>query len=143
MLEDFDNDSIRRILRVRRRDCVSSVELRRHLHLTSIPAQFVQRRLHWFGHAARRPEGELIKDVPQPTQDSTWRRRSGGQLKTLVTTIKADLESFSLPRIFGYARWRKEWVKVSSELARDRLVRGAFLRDVVNSTVVAGSTRPE
>ncbi len=29
MLEAFDNDSIRRILRVRRRDCVPSVELRR------------------------------------------------------------------------------------------------------------------
>ncbi len=35
MLEVFDNDSIRRILRVRRRDCVLSVELRRRLCLTS------------------------------------------------------------------------------------------------------------
>ncbi len=31
MLEIFDNNSIRRILRVRRRDCVPSVELRRRL----------------------------------------------------------------------------------------------------------------
>ncbi len=50
MLEVFDNDSIRRILRIRRRDCVPSVELRRRLCLISIPAQFVQRRLRWFGH---------------------------------------------------------------------------------------------
>ncbi len=63
MLEVFDNDSIRRILRVRRRDCVPSVELRRRLCLTSIPALLVQKRLRWFGHAARRPEGELIKDL--------------------------------------------------------------------------------
>ncbi len=60
MLEVFDNDSIHRILRVRHRDCVPSVELRRRLRLTSIPALLVQRRLRWFGHAARRPEGELI-----------------------------------------------------------------------------------
>ncbi len=60
MLEVFDNDSIRRILRVRRRDCVPSVELRRRLCLTSIPTLLVQKRLRWFGHAARRPEDELI-----------------------------------------------------------------------------------
>ncbi len=51
-LEAFDNDSIRRILHVRRRDCVPSMELRRRLCLTHIPALLVQRRLHWFGHAA-------------------------------------------------------------------------------------------
>ncbi len=45
MLEVFDNDSIRRILRVRLRDYVPSVELRRRLCLTSIPALLVQRRL--------------------------------------------------------------------------------------------------
>ncbi len=41
MLEVFDNDSIRRILRVRRRDCVPFVELRRRLCLTRIPALLV------------------------------------------------------------------------------------------------------
>ncbi len=41
MLEVFDNDSIRRILRVRRRDCVPSVELRHRLCLTSIPTMLV------------------------------------------------------------------------------------------------------
>ncbi len=92
MLEFFDNDSIRRILRVRHRDCVPSVELRRRLCLTSIPSLLVQRRLRWFGHAARRPEGELIKDLLLPTRPRTWRRRAGGQLKTWATTVKADLE---------------------------------------------------
>ncbi len=48
-----------------------------------------------------------------------WRRRAGGQLKTWATTIKADLEPLSGPRVFGHARWRKDWVKVSSELAQD------------------------
>ncbi len=97
VLEVFDNDSIRRILRVRRRDCVPSVELRRRLCLTSIPALVVQRRHRWFGHASRRLEGELIKDLLPPTPPRIWRRRVGGQLKTWATTIKAELEPISGP----------------------------------------------
>ncbi len=110
----------RRILRVRHRDCVPSVELRRHLYLKSIPALLVQRRLHWFGHAARRAGGELIKDLLLPTPNRMWRRRTGCQLKTWATTIKADLEPLSGPRVFGHARWRMDWVKVTCELAQDR-----------------------
>ncbi len=133
MLEIFDNDSIRRILRVRRRDCVPSVELRRRLCLTSTPTLLMQRRLRWFGHAARRPEGELIKDILLPTPPRTWRRRAGGQLKTWATTIKADLEAVSGPRVFSHARWRKYSVKVSSELAQVRRAWSASVRDVVNA----------
>ncbi len=138
MLEVFDNDSIRRILRVRRRDCVPSVELRCRLSLTSILALLVQRRLRWFGHAARRPEGELIKDLLLLTPPRTWHRRTGGQLKT----IKADLEPISGPRVFGQARWRKDWVKMSSVLAQDRRAWSASVRDVVNAIGDAGSTHP-
>ncbi len=39
-----------------------------------IPAQLVQRWLRWFGHAARRPEGELIKDLLLSTPPRTWCR---------------------------------------------------------------------
>ncbi len=35
--------------------------------LTSIPTLLVQRRLRWFGHAARRLESELIKNLLLPT----------------------------------------------------------------------------
>ncbi len=142
VLEVFDNDSISRILRVRRRDCVPSVELRRRLCLTRIPALLEQRRLRWFGHAARRPEGELIKDLLLPTPPRTWRIRAGGQLKTWATTIKADLEPISGPRVFSHARWRQDWVKVSSELAQDRRAWSASVRDVVNAIGDTGSTRP-
>ncbi len=62
MLEVFDNDSTHRILHIRRRDSVPSLELWRRICFTSIPALVVQRRLRCFGHAARRPDGELIKD---------------------------------------------------------------------------------
>ncbi len=141
-LEVFDNDSIRRVLRGRRRDCVPSVELRCHLRLTSILALLVQRRLCWFGPAARRPESELIKDLVLPTPPRTLRRRTGRQLKTWATTIKADLEPISGPRVFGHARWRKGWVKVSSELAQDRRAWNASVRDAVNAIGHAGSTHP-
>ncbi len=67
MLEVFDNNNIDRILRERLRDYVPSEELRRRLCRTIIPALLVQRRLRWFGHAARRPEGELIKYLILPT----------------------------------------------------------------------------
>ncbi len=120
MLEVFDNDSIRRILRVRCRDCVSSVELRRRLCLTSIPALLAQRKHRRFGNAVRRPEGELIKDLLLPTPPLTWRRRGGGQLKTWATTIKAYLAPTSGPRDFDQSRWRKDPVIVSGELAQDR-----------------------
>ncbi len=137
--KDSDADSIRRILHVRRSDCVPSVGLRHRL--ICIPVQHVQRRLRWCGHAARRSSAELMKDLLLPTPPRTWRRRTGGQLKTWATKIKADLGPISGPRAFGYARWRKDWMDVSSELAQGRQAWSASVRDVVNSIGDAGSTR--
>ncbi len=56
--------------------------------------------------------------------------------------MKADLEPHFGLWVYGYARWRKDWVKVSSELAQDRRVWSASVRDVVNAIGDAGSTRP-
>ncbi len=126
------NNSIRRILHVRRKDCVLPVDLQRRLFLTNMPAQLVQRSLRWFGHAARLPEDELIRVARLPTPPLTWHRRTGGQLRQWATTIKADLEALFRPRVFGHARWRKDWVNVSSELAQDRRAWSASFRDVVN-----------
>ncbi len=140
MLAVFDNDSIHRILHVKRRDCVPSMEPRRRLCLTRIQALLVQRRLRWFGHAARRPEGEVFKDLILPTPPRTWRRRTGGQLKACATTIKADLEPLSRSRVFGHARWKKGCVKVSRELAQGH--RAWIGSDVVNLIGDVGSTRP-
>ncbi len=71
MLQIFGNDSIRRIQRVSRTDRVPSVELRRRVRPTSM---LVQRRLRRYGHVARRPEGQLIKDLFLPAPPHTWRR---------------------------------------------------------------------
>ncbi len=65
MFEVFDYDSIRRILRVKRRDYMPSVKFRRRLCLTSIPALLVQRRLRWFSNAARRPDAHTAWHVVQ------------------------------------------------------------------------------
>ncbi len=79
-----------------------------HWHSFALAVQFVMIRVCMlsFGHAARRPDGEMIKDLPTPPR--MWRRRTGGQLKTWATTI-------------------------SSELAQGRRTLGASIRDVVNS----------
>ncbi len=93
MLAVFDNKSIRRILHVRHRDYVPSVVLRRRLRLTSIPARVVQRRLHWFG----------------PTSANIASHVALANRRAI--TRKAALEPLFRPRVFGYARWRKDWVE--------------------------------
>ncbi len=77
-----------------------------------------------------------------PTPPRTWHRRTGGQLKTGASTIKADLEPLSELRVFGHAQWRKDCVNVSSELAQDRRAWSASARDVDNLIGDAGSIRP-
>ncbi len=118
------------------------MELRRRLCPTSKPALFAQRSLRWFGHAARLLEDELIRDARLPTPPRTWRRRTGGLLKLWATTIRADLEALLGPRVFGHARWIKDWVNVSSELAQDRGAWSASVRDGVNRIGDGGSTGP-
>ncbi len=110
---------------------VPPVEVHRRLCLVSIPAQPVQRR---------HPEGELIKNLLLTTPPRTWRRRAGSQLMTCETTVKADLEPHSGRRVFGHARWRKDWVKISSELARDRQLWNASVQEVMSSRCDASST---
>ncbi len=56
------------------------------------------------------------------TQDTTW-----------ATTIKV---------VFGYARSKKDWAKVSIECTQDRRAWSASVRGVVNSIGDAGSIRP-
>ncbi len=85
-----------------------------------MPALLVHRKLRWFSHTASRLDSELIKDLLLPIPPRTWRRQTGGQLKAWATTINADLELLSKPRVFGHARWRKDWMKVASELAQNR-----------------------
>ncbi len=45
------------------------------------------------------------------------------------------------PRVFGFAPWRIDQMKIASELAQDRRARDVSTGDVVNSIGDAGSTR--
>ncbi len=72
----------------------------------------MQGRLRWFGHA---DQGSTSAQTASHVAQTT-----GRQLKTCATTTKVNLEPLSGPRVFGYARWRKDWAKVSYELAQDR-----------------------
>ncbi len=81
--------------------------------------------LRWFGHAARRPDDELIKNPLLPTPPRTWRMpaevvgshdqgRPGTPLQT------ASLRPGTM-----------DWVKVFSELAQNPRAWSASVRDVV------------
>ncbi len=133
MLEAFDNGSIRRILRVRRRDCVPSVELHRRNCLTG-NYSCKEGPLVW---TRRKTSRRWAYQGPSPSHTASHVAQT-----TWATTIKADLEPISGPRVFGHTRWRKDWEKVFSELAQDRRAWSASVWDVVNADGDAGSTRP-
>ncbi len=57
-------------------------------------------------------------------------------------TLKMTVWGYFIGTLFGHVRWRKDWVKVSSELAQDRRAWSASVRDMVNAIGDAGSTRP-
>ncbi len=59
---------------------------------------------------------EPVRDLLLPTPPRTWRRWTGGQMKTWVSAMKADLKPLIGPPVFSYERWRKDWVKVPRKL---------------------------
>ncbi len=108
MLEVFDNDSICRILHMRCRDCVSSVEQRRRLCHTSTSALLMQRGLLFVWARRKTSRRRTDQGFTSAHTTSHVAQANWSQLKTWATTIKADLAPLFGPRVFGYARWRKE-----------------------------------
>ncbi len=47
------------------------------------------------------PNGELVRHLLLPKPPRTWHNRTGGQLKTWATTIKAKLGHLSGQRVIG------------------------------------------
>ncbi len=85
-----------------------------------MPLRVVQRRLHWFDL-----DGDMLNDL-------LMHSRAGGQLKTWAVTAKTELEPLSKTRVLGHARWRKGWMKVSSELSSPRTVEPGVSRSNPN-----------
>ncbi len=131
-LEVFDNDCLRRIRRCNRPDRVPCAVLRQRLQLPNLPALLLQRRLRRFGHAVHRAPGEFMRELINPDVPRTWRRRTGGQLKTWATKLKEDLVRLIGPAVVGTRRWNKEWASLAMGLAEDRHTWSAAVRDAVN-----------
>ena len=138
----FYNDCLRYILRCRWIDRVTTTTLRRLMNLRPLPPVLLQRRLRWFGHAARRPEGELIRDVLLLSSLPKRRKRVGGQLKMWASTIKDDVAALSSPRVVCLRRWNRDWLEISCDLAQDRRTWAVMVWDAVLAREEASSTRP-
>ncbi len=68
---------------------------------------------------------ELTIDLLMPTEPRSWRRQTGNH-------DQGRLASLLGPRVFGNARWKKDWVKVSKEFAQARRACGDSVRDLVS-----------
>ena len=105
-LEVFDNDCLRYILH-------------RRMNFRPLPPVLLQRRLRWFGHAAQRPEEDLIRDVVLPRSLPNWRKRVGGKLNVWANSIEDDLAALSGPQQSDFRRWNLDWHAISCDLAQE------------------------
>ncbi len=119
-LEVIDNDCVGRIENVTAAIGFHAQLSAKRLQLPTLPALLWQRRFRWFGHAARRAPGEFMRELINPDVPRTWRKRTGGQLKTGATTLKEDLVRLIGPSAVGIRRWNKEWASLATDLAQDR-----------------------
>ncbi len=100
-----------------------------------------QRRLRWFGLAARRLAGEIIREAMNPEPTVHWRKKRGGQLKTWMTTLKEDLARLSGPAVYRLRRWNQDWMTIWIAWAQDRGAWASAVRGAV-AAIDAGATAP-
>ncbi len=74
-----------------------------------------------------------MRELINPDVPRTWRRRTGGQLKTWAATLKEELVRLIGPAVVGIRRWNKEWASLAMDLAQDRRAWSAAVRDAVNA----------
>ncbi|MES9976207.1 MAG: reverse transcriptase domain-containing protein [Candidatus Thiodiazotropha sp.] len=130
-MEVFDHWCLRRILKVSWRDRISNEDVRhRCFDIQKLPTVIQRQRLKWFGHVIRRPSEELTRVALSPQPCNHWRCRPGGQLKTWITTIKADMDSINLQSVYGVRRWKHDWLKICTDLATERRAWQAMIRDI-------------
>ena len=59
-----------------------------------------------------------------------WKCRTGGQLKTWLSTIKDDLDVLGLQKVYGLRKWKSDWLKICCEMAVDSNAWAATIRDI-------------
>ncbi len=131
-LLDSDSDSLRRIERCHRRDRIPCAILVQRLQLPTLPTLLMLHCLRGFGHTAWRAPGEFMRELINSDVAQTWRKRTGGQLKTSTTTLKEDLVRLIAPAVVGIRRWSKEWASIVTDLAQNCCAWSAAVRDAVN-----------
>ncbi|VDN56429.1 unnamed protein product [Dracunculus medinensis] len=77
-----------------------------------------ERRLRWLGHILRHPSQELTYISLFAKRCDGWRQKRGGP--TWTDTVRKDFERIGEPAIYGFRRWKKEWLPLLSTMASDR-----------------------
>ena len=111
-LDVFHHKCLRYILGIRLSDRVSNEEVRRRGGDHPLVSDVVKmRRLRWFGHTMRRSEEHITKKCLKCLPLPAWKKKAGGQKKTWLATVKADLEPIGGFRKFG-RRWDRHWLEI-------------------------------
>ncbi len=58
-----------------------------------------------------------MRELINPDVPRTWRRLTGGQLKTWAETLEEYLVRLIGPAVVGIRRWNKEWASLAMDLA--------------------------
>lgn len=133
-LEVFDHWCIKRILRTCWRDQLSNAEIRRRFCKTSqLSLVIQQRRLQWLGHVLRKQDFELTKQALLALPSSGWRYRLGGQVRTWLNTVRADVDKLGLHVVYGVRNWNRNWLKICADLASNRQAWAAAIRDIIGA----------
>ncbi len=80
-----------------------------------------------------------MRELIDPDVPRTWRRRTGGQLKTWAATLKEDLVRLIGPAVVDIRRWNKEMASRAMDLTDDRGTWSAAVRDAVNAMDAASA----
>ena len=130
-LEVFDHWCLRQILKVDWHDKITNNDIRRRCENIERLSDLLQRRrLQWFGHVLRRENTELSKQALHSSPCPGWRCRLGGQLKTWISTVKADMDRLKLYTVYGVRQWNNNWLSLCAELTADRRSWSALIRDI-------------
>ncbi len=96
----------------------------------------LQRYLHWFGDASRRDPGEVIREVICTTPLPTWRKCRGPNDDLFV-------DNEGRLRAYGLRRWNGEWPSICIDMAQDRRVWSAIVRDAISALQVDQSDQDD
>ncbi|XP_065585165.1 uncharacterized protein LOC136044005 [Artemia franciscana] len=119
-LNVFHHKCLRCILGLRLSDRVPNDVIRRRCGDIPLVSDVVKaRRLRWFGHRLRRPDDSFSKQCLKCQPLAHWKKKPGGQKKTWLSTVRADLEPMGGFKKHGH-RWNRQWIQLIEPIALER-----------------------